>query len=715
MMESKKCPSCGAKLPADAPAGICPKCLLRAGMRESKTDAAEDSVAATIRKDQSTRARSPIHPASDADVLQAGTAPPIGTKVRYFGDYELDQEIARGGMGVVYLARQVTLNRRVAIKMILPAHLADETTVKRFYAEAEAAANLKHPNIVSIHEIGSHNGQHYFSMDFIDGENLAEHARGKPLAVKKAAAIVKTVAEAIQYAHQRGVLHRDLKPSNVLIDREGRPHVTDFGLAKLVGRDSTLTQSGQIMGTPSYMSPEQAAGRQDQVGPHTDVYALGAILYDLLTGRPPFQSGSSMDTLLQVMEVEPVSARRRNANVPSDLDTICLKCLEKLPRHRYHSARELAEELGRFLNQEPIHARPASSVRKLIVWARRRPGQLAAISALVFSVLVGGVYYLFQENAFLRALQTTPDLVREPGARVAALETWSFCTTWVYLAAVLFSVWIQSRIRGKWRRSTNDSLSVQPFYPLGSRVRIWTAWFGLLLTLFCLAYAMKLIEAHVWEGGGAWFDVGVSFGMGWFGLWLLMLVAADYRRSLFGMPQRSLTREQKDDIERALFQHDLREAMRLYQHVFSDASRTEAQAFVLQRSDEMHRQRPNEFAALPRLWDLNWRYIAICVLIEVPVVVAFWLFMQPASPFAIVVGCGLGAAFSFGLIASGRLGRTGRRALAISVCMGMMFAGAFAYSAGSHHLSGRSVMLGVLCGVALMISGLTRKRQPNSP
>ena len=502
MTESKKCPECGAELPADAPAGICPKCLLQAGMGESITDAPDDADPATLPMDPLTPAQAPTLPPAEANVVQAGTVPPIGTKVQYFGDYELNEEIARGGMGVVYLARQVTLNRRVAVKMILADHLADETTVKRFYTEAEAAANLKHPNIVSIHEVGSHNGQHYFSMDFIDGENLAERAKGKPLAVREAAEIVKTVAAAIHYAHQRGVLHRDLKPSNVLIDKEGRPHVTDFGLAKLIHSDSMLTQSGDLMGTPSYMPPEQATGRQDQVGPHSDVYALGAILYELLTGRPPFQSSSSMDTLLQLMQVEPVEPRRRNANVPPDLDTICLKCLEKSPGHRYHSAGELAEELGRFLNQQPIHARPASFVRKLVVWTRRRPGQLAAIAALVFSGLVGGVYYLVQENSFLRTLQTTPGLSREPGAHVETLLKLGMIPFVVFNTCLLFMVWLTLRIRGTLRRSSDDGLSVQPFYPLGSRVRTLAACIGVLATLISLAYGMKVIEAHVWERGG---------------------------------------------------------------------------------------------------------------------------------------------------------------------------------------------------------------------
>ncbi len=372
MSQFKVCPECGATLSPDAPEELCPNCLLRSNVLD---------------------VTSPVTPQ---------TATPVSERIRYFGDYELDHEIARGGMGVVYAARQVTLNRRVAVKMILAGHLADEERVRRFYAEAEAAANLKHPNIVSIHEVGSHKGQHYFSMDFVDGENLAEYTRGKPLPALQAATIVKLIAAAIHYAHQRGVLHRDLKPSNILMDAEGRPHVTDFGLAKLIGRDSMLTQSGAFLGTPSYTSPEQAAGRQDQVGPHSDVYSLGAILYELLTGRPPFQSSNSVQTLRQVMEVDPVAPKRLNVSVPPDLDTICMRCLEKSPHRRYHAAGELAEELGRFLNHEPIHARPAGLFRTVAGWARRRPGQLAAAVAFAFAGLVGGVYYLAQENAFLR-------------------------------------------------------------------------------------------------------------------------------------------------------------------------------------------------------------------------------------------------------------------------------------------------------------------------
>ena len=235
---------------------------------------------------------------------------PDDRTIRYFGDYQLLEEIARGGMGVVFKARQTSLNRTVALKMILAGKLASPVLVQRFQTEAEAAANLKHPNIVAIHEVGEHEGQHYFSMDYIEGQTLAERMRQGPMPLKQAARCVQTIAGAIHYAHQRGVLHRDLKPSNILLDRQGQPHVTDFGLAKLVEQGSSLTQSQDVMGTPSYMAPEQAAGDMKQLTTAADIYSLGAILYELLTGRPPFRAGTGLETMRQVMEQDPVPPSR---------------------------------------------------------------------------------------------------------------------------------------------------------------------------------------------------------------------------------------------------------------------------------------------------------------------------------------------------------------------------------------------------------------------
>ena len=243
---------------------------------------------------------------------------PLGGKVRYFGDYELLEEIARGGMGVVYKARQTRLNRLVALKMILAGQLASPDDVKRFYTEAEAAANLDHPGIVPIFEVREQDGQHYFSMGYVEGQSLATRVAAGPLPPREAATLAREVAQSIQYAHDHGVIHRDLKPANILLDAKGRSKVTDFGLAKKLEGDSGLTASGQIMGTPSYMPPEQASGRLD-VGPLADLYSLGAVLYHMLTGRPPFQAAGVMDTLLQVIEREPVSPSVLNPHVARDL------------------------------------------------------------------------------------------------------------------------------------------------------------------------------------------------------------------------------------------------------------------------------------------------------------------------------------------------------------------------------------------------------------
>ena len=328
----------------------------------------------------------PINQDNDATLAPAAdptnlTSPEsAGSRVRYFGDYELLNEIARGGMGVVYKARQVNLNRVVALKMILAGNLASEEDVQRFRTEAEAAANLDHPGIVPIYEIGQHEGQHFFSMGYVDGCSLADRVRNGPLPPKEAAELTKKIAEAIAFAHSRNVIHRDLKPANVLLDQNGEPKVTDFGLARKTDNDSGMTRTGAVMGTPSYMPPEQAAGKTSEVGPLSDVYSLGAMLYCLLTGRPPFQAANPIDTLMQVMEKEPVSVSTLNPEIQRDLETICHKCLQKEPAKRYASAQALADDLGRWLRNEPIVARPVGRLERLVKWSRNHPAPAVLIA-----------------------------------------------------------------------------------------------------------------------------------------------------------------------------------------------------------------------------------------------------------------------------------------------------------------------------------------------
>ena len=309
--------------------------------------------------------------------------------MRTFGDYELLEEIARGGMGVVYKARQVSLNRIVALKMILAGQLASETDVRRFRAEAEAAAHLDHPNILPIYEVGEHHGQHYFSMKLVEGGSLA--ARMAELRADPRAAVGTAGAGGAggPLRHQRGVLHRDLKPGNVLLDSL-TPYVADFGLAKRVEGDGGLTASGAIVGTPSYMPPEQARAEK-ALTVAADVYSLGAILYELLTGRPPFRGASPLDTLLQVLEQEPEPPRQVNPDVARDLETVCLKCLRKEPAGRYASAGDLADELERWLAGEAVSARPPTRGERLARWVQRNPVQMALLVAMLIGVVCAAV------------------------------------------------------------------------------------------------------------------------------------------------------------------------------------------------------------------------------------------------------------------------------------------------------------------------------------
>lgn len=286
------------------------------------------------------------------------------------GDYELVEEIGRGGMGVVYRARQISLQREVAVKMVLRGQLASAADLARFRAEAEAAARLDHPGIVPVYEVGESDGRPFFSMKYVSGRTLAQVLAEGPMPPREAARLLCDVCRAIDYAHRQGVLHRDLKPSNILIDEQGRPHVTDFGLAKQAADAASLTKTGAVLGTPAYMAPEQAAGNRGQVGPASDVYSLGTILYHMLTGRPPFQAASPVDTLLLVLEQDPPPPRLLNPKADRDLEMIALHCLQKPPDLRYPTAAALADDLTAYLNDESIAARSGRFGQVVSRWFR---------------------------------------------------------------------------------------------------------------------------------------------------------------------------------------------------------------------------------------------------------------------------------------------------------------------------------------------------------
>jgi tRNA A-37 threonylcarbamoyl transferase component Bud32 len=359
----------------------------------------------------------------------APPAPPaVGTAVKYLGDYELLEIIAQGGMGVVYKARQTSLKRMVALKMILAGHFASPEAVQRFRTEAEAAAKLDHPHIVPIYEVGAFDGQHYFTMKLIDGNSLAVWRGQAPTKeeIRRRMPLLVTVAQAVHHAHQRGILHRDLKPANILVDREGKPHVTDFGLAKQFGGTAqtqtadSITHTGAILGTPSYMAPEQASGSKD-VTTLADVYSLGAILYEALTGRPPFQGANVFDLLQQVVEVAPLPPSNLNPAVDRDLEAVCLKCLAKEPGQRYATAAALAEDLTHWLAGEPLSVQPPSAARLAWQWLGRN---IKAAAWLVLLSIAAGALPMVTIVIFAGGFvltQATKSVLQLPGENTSSL------------------------------------------------------------------------------------------------------------------------------------------------------------------------------------------------------------------------------------------------------------------------------------------------------
>lgn len=367
----KICGECGNSIPASSRDGRCPICMLGLGV---------DTVSFTP---------SP-----------GGQSAPAPAPMDTIDDYEKLEMIGSGGVGVVYKAWQKSLSRMVALKTLREGSLASQAEMKRFKAEAQIAARLQHPNIVPVHEVGERDGVLFFSMEYVEGKNLAEVIGRTPISPLRAARYVRTIAQAVHYAHTRGILHRDLKPGNVLLDEKDQPRITDFGLAKLTDVDGDPTVTGVVLGTPSYMSPEQASGDRKHVSARSDIYSLGAILYDLITGRAPFRAETPVDTLRHVLESDPVSPRLLNPKVPHDLEVICMKCLEKDPAHRYATAEDLAHDLGRFLRQESIRARPPSTSTRAWRWYRRNPvlGTVVGLM-MILGLLQGGSAYVLRRVA----------------------------------------------------------------------------------------------------------------------------------------------------------------------------------------------------------------------------------------------------------------------------------------------------------------------------
>ena len=333
------------------------------------------------------------------------TPAPRERPVPAIAGYQILGELGRGGMGVVYRARQVLLNRPCALKMILAGAHADDEAAVRFLAEAEAVARLQHPNVVQIHHIGEADGLPFFELEYVEGGSLDRRLDGTPWPARRSAQLVEALARAVAEAHRVGIIHRDLKPGNVLLAADGTPKITDFGLAKSLAMDMGLTRTDSILGSPGYMAPEQAEGRTREVGPAADVYALGAILYELLTGRPPFRAATVLETLEQVKSAEPVPPSRLTPDVPRDLETIALKCLAKEPTKRYESAQALAEDLRRFQAGESIQARRTSTLERTWRWGKRNPvvaGAVGSAAAALVAVAVLAVLYADRQARYAR-------------------------------------------------------------------------------------------------------------------------------------------------------------------------------------------------------------------------------------------------------------------------------------------------------------------------
>jgi TolB-like protein/predicted Ser/Thr protein kinase/Tfp pilus assembly protein PilF len=393
----KICRKCGAKIFSDAPRGLCTACVL-----ETALGILPDAV---VGVDSSVGSLEELSRDNAKPTSGTKEAVRVATMLGELGDYELLEEIGRGGQGVVFRARQKSLNRTVALKVISLGQWASKAHLKRFRREAEAAASLDHPSIVPIYEVGERDGSCYFSMKFVEGGQLDEVVGRTPMSIRQAVELIARVARTVHYAHEHGILHRDIKPGNILLDAKGEPHLTDFGLARLVESESSVTQTLDVLGTPSYMAPEQAVGNNAAVNSTTDVYGLGAVLYQLLTGHPPFAGGTTYETIKLLEDTEPRSPRLWNPKIDRDLSTICLKCLEKDPKRRYSSALALAEDLERWLKHEPIQARRTGIFSRGKKWVQRNPTSALLAASLV--ALAAAAAWIVWESELINQPLTT--------------------------------------------------------------------------------------------------------------------------------------------------------------------------------------------------------------------------------------------------------------------------------------------------------------------
>jgi serine/threonine-protein kinase len=426
-----------------------------------------------------------------------------------FGNYELLDVLGRGGMGVVYKARQVDLDRVVALKMILGSQLASAEFISRFRAEARAAAAVRHPHILQIYEAGEVDGQRYFAMECIEGPSLAQVLRQGPMPTDAAARCLAAVARAVGFLHARGMLHRDLKPGNILLDQERRPYLTDFGLVKMLDVSSDLTSTGAIVGTPSYMAPEQAAGKNAEVTARSDIYSLGAILYELLTGRPPFREATPLETLVQVLEGEPTPPRLLNSHVPLELEFICHKALAKSPEDRYPSADALAEDLERFLREEPVLARPESLRQRSLRWMRQEPALASRLAILIVCAAIAQVYYNFRH----------PVSLSQHLAIMFTLALWAAAS--IFCQALIRRGIRPSRVRRLW---------------LGTDTVMLTAALildGTFNSPLILSYGVLIVASGLWfEVGLVWFTTAAATGG-----YLVLIAVAAWRAQLGDSPQ----------------------------------------------------------------------------------------------------------------------------------------------------------------------------------